>query len=319
MSHLLKLKKYLSFFIFLGIAIFIYNIIDWHFFLNIAKNANIYILLIAILFSFLWPLINSLRWNKILLELGFPTNFFYSFKVIMISFTLNLFAPAKLGDLLRVVSHTEIKDKGKLLTGVIFDRLTDLFILGFLSIFGGIFTSNIFGSAIGVLTIFSLITLFIIIRYIIKFKNQWFIKITRIILESFKFFTKKSKNIFIVMSYSLSNWILTSIQVWLFYNAFGGNISLFIVICFFPITVLLSLLPITPSGLGLREISFIYIFSPYVESHISLAVSLSYFLFNAGLAALMGVMFIDKFVDKDNLNKIKEFIKKNTNFKNIIN
>ena len=82
---------------------------------------------------------------------------------------------------------------------------------------------------------------------------------------------------------------------------------------------MLSLLPITPSGLGLREISFIYIFSPYVESHISLAVSLSYFLSNAGLVALIGVMFIDKFVDKDNLSKIKEFIKKNTNFKNIIN
>ena len=70
------------------------------------------------------------------------------------------------------------------------------------------------------------------------------------------------------------------------------------VISLFPVVVFLSFLPITPSGLGVREISFIYLFSQFVFPHISLAVSISFYISVVILPGLIGFTFLNDFFGK---------------------
>ena len=56
-------------------------------------------------------------------------------------------------------------------------------------------------------------------------------------------------------------------------------ISLETVLANFPFTVLISTLT-TPGGIGVRESAYAYVFQPYSDVHISIAVGLFYYLFS---------------------------------------
>ena len=87
------------------------------------------------------------------------------------------------------------------------------------------------------------------------------------------------------------NWIFASIQIWLFFLAYNANIKLFDVMMLFPLAVLLSLLPITPGGIGVRETIFIILFSKFIEAHSCIIVSLNYYLFSIFILGLIGLIY----------------------------
>ena len=112
--------------------------------------------------------------------------------------------------------------------------------------------------------------------------------------------------------------MIASIQIYFFFLAYDYNVSLLNIFSLFPFVILLSLLPITPSGIGLREISFIYIFSEYSDAHVSLLVSLSYYAFNLCLTALLGLFFISKFFEKQDLANLIKLLKRKISIKEFI-
>ena len=87
-------------------------------------------------------------------------------------------------------------------------------------------------------------------------------------------------------------------QVWLLFSSMDLIISLETVLANFPFTVLISTLPITPGGIGVRESAYAYVFQPYSDVHISIAVGLFYYLFSTGFLALLGSLFVYIFLDK---------------------
>ena len=87
---------------------------------------------------------------------------------------------------------------------------------------------------------------------------------------------------------------------------------------FFPIIVIVSfLLPFTPSGLGIRELSFMYLFSQYVDYQTSFAVSISYYFFCVLFPGLIGLIFLRTYFPKINIKKMKKKIKDISFFKKI--
>ena len=312
----MKYKHFISCTLLFAIFFFIYQSISWDlFFVNILK-ANIGLLILAIFFALLWPLLSSLRWFFILKELGYTTNFYNTLKVVMVSFSANIFAPAKTGDFVKIICHREIKNKSKLFSGVIFDRFLDLLSLSFLCFFFSFFISNNNGILIGFFVPFLLFLFFFLIEFFIKKKK--FVKFLSIIKNSYQLFFKKNRNTLIVLFFSLINWLSASIQIYFFFLAYGHNVSLLNIFSLFPFVVLLSLLPITPSGIGLREVSFIYIFNEYSAPHISLMVSLSYYVFNLCLTGLIGTIFISKYIENKNLTNIKKVLKNKINIRELL-
>lgn len=63
----------------------------------------------------------------------------------------------------------------------------------------------------------------------------------------------------------------------------------------------------TPSGLGVREVSFVYLFMLYSDPQINLAVSISYFITNSLFPALMGIYFLDEFFEQKKIKNLKIF------------
>ena len=296
--------------IFLVILIFwyLFNFIDWKKFFNVLVEAKISIFVLGLFFSLLWPLISALRWQKILIRFNFNIKFIESLKITLFAFSANLFAPAKSGDLIKIFAHKNIRNKSFLFSGIISDRISDLLVLSILTFMGGIYLKNNLGIIIGTLifvVILSLVLLNLILKH--KFKNRFIKKIRIIFYNGLNFYSNFSKSILIIIFLSFINWILASIQIWVFFLAFGDNVPLLIVISLFPISVILSLMPLTPSGLGVREVSFVYLFMLYSDPQVSLAVSISYFLTNSILPALLGINFLNEFFEQKNIKNLKIF------------
>ena len=309
----MKIYRIFTILLVIYIFYFLFKIIDWRIFLVSLVEANIFYLSLGFIISLLLPILSFLRWQKILNEFGYKTYFIKLMKIILLSFSANLFAPAKSGDLVKIFAHTNIKKKSNLFSGLILDRFCDLIILSLLSIFGGFYLKNSTVIVLGLLIISTLLFAIILNKFIkFSFKTKILNKIYLIVSKSFQLFFNRSKNIVFVILLSLLQWFFASIQVWLFYLAFGANISLVIVFSLFPVVVFLSFLPITPSGLGVREILFVYLFSQFVFPHISLAVSVSYYISVVILPGLIGFTFLIDFFKKIDM---KKFVKLKKEFK----
>lgn len=294
-----------------SIVIFLYNVVNWEiFFINISQ-VDILFFFTGVTISLLLPIIAVFRWQIILFEIGYQTNFKKAFEVIMMSFSANLFAPAKSGDLIKIFAHTNIKNKSNLFSGLLSDRISDLLALSILCFFGGLYLEFMPGFLTGffiISIILSIILLSNLIKY--NFKKKLIKKIYFILKKSFLLFYKRFNKIILVVIFSLIQWSLSSLQIWFFFTSFNISISIFVVIALFPITVILSLIPITPSGIGLREVSFVVLFAQYSDPQVNLAVGTSYYLSSVVLLAILGLKYFKIYVKKTSLTKLRKNFKK---------
>ena len=89
----------------------------------------------------------------------------------------------------------------------------------------------------------------------------------------------------------------------LFFLSLGSKIPLQVVLAGFPATVLISILPLTPGGVGVRESAYAFVFQSYSDAHVSIGVSLAYYCFSTGLLALLGSLFVYAYLDKNIVKK----------------
>lgn len=295
----MKFKRYISFLFLLFVIFFLWKYIDWKLLYKSIINIDIKYLLLGIALSFFCPLVGSARWQKVLSAYDIKINFKRSLNSVMIAFSANLFAPAKSGDFIKVLILNKDFQKTTLTSAVISERLGDLFVLSILALLFGIIIAIpqaiIIGSLISIGIIFSIIIISILN---FNFKNKILFNAWYIIKEASIIFLNKPIIMITSMFWSAINWILMSVQVWVFFMAIGVNIKILEVVSLFPLTVLLSLVPLTPGGLGVREAIYIYIFLPFAEAHESLLVSMLYYTSSVGLTALIGTIFIYFYLNK---------------------
>ena len=279
----------ITFFIFTYLIFFI----DWNLLLNSVVKTNLVITFSGIFCFVFYPLICAMRWKTLLSKYNFDSTFKECLYASLHSFLINLFAPAKSGDFIKVLSMKKIKDKSKMFSIIISERIGDIIVLS-----GLIFLTNIYYFKIWELGfgMFILLTIFFII-YIIqhikfRFNNIKLLEIQEIIFKGIDAWRQTPFKLLHVSSFSLINWILAGLQVWLFFLGFGIDIYYLTVISIFPITVLISIIPLTPSGVGVREASFMFFFSNYASYEICLLVSLLYFVSSTALNSIIGSFFI---------------------------
>jgi uncharacterized membrane protein YbhN (UPF0104 family) len=292
MFNIFSLRGIFTIFFTLFIIIIITQIIDLNIIYHLIKESNQNYLFIGFALTLIWPVLAILKWSYTLKCLNLKIPFIKVLNSVMISLTTNIFAPAKSGDLIKMFVMGKKFKKLDLAAAVLSERLGDLFILLILSIVGSIYIDNLiyFYSSV---TIFTIIILFIFVLNLININNDRNIiyKFLSIVIVSSKIWYTEFFNMLPVLVFSLTNWMLACFQIFLFFIAFGENINFFTILAIFPLTVLITLIPLTPGAIGVREASFILLFISYVDSNISATVSLCYFICSACITSLIGAIF----------------------------
>lgn len=143
-------------------------------------------------------------------------------------------------------------------------------------------------------------------------KNSKFKKISlkiEEIYEGFYTFKEKKKNLFLSFLYSLGVQIGLCLEVYILSHGAGKPfLNLDEVFTLLPIINLISMIPVTIGGFGLRENSFIYFFSHKLNPEKALLISLLYYAVGL-IGSIPGGLFLlkEKFAFKNAKNKNNPF------------
>ncbi len=279
---------------FLILGIIFYKI-DFRKFISIYKNINLAYLLLAIFFYYLAFVFLSLRW-KILL-IGHSKDFKLSeiFKVYLLGMLVNTISPATLGvDILRgyMISTKIESGKSFAFASVLVDRLMGLF---------GIFSFVPFSVLIlkglpnpgRIILLFIFFAFFIILIFYISWTPAFeklfkravsplsFLKLNERLMkfyDSYKIYSDHKK--LLISGYFLTLLLQAtfSIQAYFCAKALSLNLSPFVFVFLIPLINSLNFVPVTISGLGVREAGFYALFSSYFTPESSVSISLLYFI-----------------------------------------
>lgn len=304
----MKYIKYIRIIVTVLILLGIYLSLDSnliHAFSNIVKIKYIYVSLLIRLVVI--PVIVNNRWKVFLKIQGIEEDFFDLVKINFISIFLGFLLPSSTGfDAVRIYL-VEKRHKNKLGAGgasVIIERLLGFYLLSLMGVVGSIVTV-IKGTGIGVFYLAIAINLFISI-VIILLKNRFLYVTLTDTLRKIKYF-KKSIH-YIDKIYSAINtfpmkkalWV-TVVLIFLFqlscvvcnfllFKAFDVNISFYYHLAFLPLILILSIIPVSISGFGIREGGFIYFYGLLgVDRSIALLASLLYYAVLVLVPALIGM------------------------------
>lgn len=251
-------------------------------------------------------LVKAWKWRFLITLQGIDYSLKNSFIVYWIGIFMGMVTPGRLGNFIRVFylqQDTEVS-LGTGFWSVFVDRLSDILVLVFFGIIGAIIFVSIFGR---VLLVLSLLFLIISITLILCLKNKTFELQEKFYLylipekfkekvknnvhdfyKSFKFIG--SYELIFVIAITMFYWIIYFFQMYLLTLSLGIDISFFYVALCVSISGVLSIFPLSISGIGTRDATFVVLFSLLglsSESAISFSIMVLSTFIVAGFGGLL--------------------------------
>ncbi len=325
------MKRLIALVITVVILIFLIRHIDFVEFVNAFKKPNWFDLGVAF-FLFL-PLIaiTAFRWQLLVVK-SCTCSFFESVKLLLSSNSLNLILPSKMGDLAKAVflRNTGKVDMSRGFNIVIFEKLLDLSSLGVVFLFGyGVFflsqeplvgqTASYLNTIARADVVCSVFILFVLaVTFFIYFvplkiipgysrgvqfleKRKYLNRIGHFLEDGqllIKHIRENNYQIILIILLSILLWFLHMTQVYYFFKAVGVDMTLITAYHWAPVAILIGLVPVTISGIGLRDGAFIYFLSPYANEALlfagSVLVTLRYVI-----PGVLGLFFINQYMVRD--------------------
>ncbi len=289
------------------IFILLFLKIDFSELINIFKKINLVIIFFTVLISLFSNLVlASDMWRQILKCLGFNITFNESLFIRTASYPFKVLLPLKSGEFLKIF-YLKKQKKIPLLEGqssVIFNIILNFLTLFSISLIGLIFI-NIRIFNIPLILLISLIFAFIILVFLKPIKNLILKliknlnkKIYNCVLKLFMFFYIKKGKQFYLLLYSLTIQLTILLNYFLIANSLSLDIPLYRMIILFPLIIIITFIPITVSGFGLREALVIILFSEFasIEKLLSWGIMIS--LIDYLVPAIFGLFFVKKFLNK---------------------
>ncbi|MFH1249394.1 MAG: lysylphosphatidylglycerol synthase transmembrane domain-containing protein [archaeon] len=298
----------------IGIILFFYLIVRIGIKTILSKivNANIWYMLLGI--SFIVPIIlmQSLKWHLILKKQRIKIKFSDSIKLQVISLFYGTVTPARIGSFVKILYlEKKVKNFGKAASSVIIDRFFDLITVAILACIGSIILASNLPKILVPLIIFSgFIALAILLivskkhgRRIVEFFYE---KLTPKTIKqktrkTFKEFYKsmpKKRDLIIPLILNILNWILIYTQLYIISKAMGMNISYAIAIFIFPISTIISQIPISIGGIGVREASLITLLALFdVPADLVMSTSIVSLIITNILPSIVGMILSAKGYD----------------------
>lgn len=228
-------------------------------------------------------------------------SFLFSLKFLLIGSTLNIIMPAGSGDIAKsYFAYKEAGNKEQMFIASIYDKLTAIASMFFLSIYAYYHTQNGWILVAGIIAcspwaFIHLLPYFSKIKLIEKGINKINNRTKKIdlivFLSGFQFSFSTICTSFIL---SLFGWILTYALLFYCFLISGiVNISINDVLGYSPILTLARLFPLTFNGIGSDEAVITYLFKDYTSQLILLG-SIIYRLILILIPALIGLYFLNK-------------------------
>lgn len=306
----MKLKRYLPV---IGITIFAYILfrLDFRKILEEISNANLWFIFLALCFTFVFLITQTLKWFVIAkaqkTHVPFPT----AFRINLISFFYGFITPSSVGGAIRAeyLKKYNNNNVGKGIGNFAIDKVFDLFALIFL---GGAF-SFMFGKIFPINYIFYLIGIFafLVIILLVFRDRERSKKILRIFYRKlipnkikskmkkgfYSFYENmpKKRNFILFFFFNVINWTTLYTMFFFVGLSLGINIPYLYFLAIMPIATLIGHLPLTINGLGTREAIMIWLFGFIgVESTKVFSMSVVSILIAGIIPAIIGYLLIFK-------------------------
>ena len=299
----MKFKNWFRLILGLTILIFIYYKVGIKNLINTFSSINGYYLIPIIFLSIISILLGVINIKLLIIPTKKHVPFWKLTKYYMISWSLGLFSPGKIGEF--SISYF-LKKYGIFIGEGIALSLVDKFltlICLFVISLGGVFIFFTNSQALWIIftfIIFCIAGIFSILSKKIRKVLQKFIP--KKISKELKGFSKllfiyinKHKNLLLInLLLSFIKWLIVFLAIYYLFISFNLKVSFLMIIAIISISKIISLVPITISGLGVREGIAIYLFNKIgVNISIVLSVFLTLLIINY-LTALITLLIIKK-------------------------
>lgn len=270
---------------------------------SIFKSFNfVYLLIILPLFAIVM-LLGVVNIKVLMIPLNREIKFIKLIKYYLLSWSMGLFAPGKVGEFsiaYFLKKHDVHIGEGFALS--LIDKLLTFVCLFLLSIFGFFIFLDKKVVLLIILTVSILLILFITSFYFDRSRNTLRKILPNIILINLKGFSKLFKNylrnhkllLFTNFMITFLKWIISFIITYFAFSAYNLNVPLITIIIIGSITKIVSMIPISISGLGIKEGTAVYLFGKYgFDQSIVLITYLTLTIINY-LTAIMTLLSIKK-------------------------
>ncbi|NMC29301.1 MAG: flippase-like domain-containing protein [Pelolinea sp.] len=279
-----------------SIALFVWLLtrLNWQEAWGILKNMPFYSCLLAIAILFLGQFMNSVRWYVLLKAQNVPISVLEAFQIYLGGSFASNFLPSTIGgDSLRFLAIAKItQDQPLSLASVVLDRLVNLvatctlipFGINILNTTGIHFDTDLFAFAGAVLAQNKI--------------GNWFKKTYQKYAEVVKRWGKKPSSLVLAFAITwISRFIIIS-SVWVVAKGIGMQLTLWQVVGVNIVSYFITLLPISISGYGLREITTTTLYTMLgatLEQATALAIISRIF---STLVTLPGVIWMRKIISE---------------------
>ncbi len=235
-------------------------------------------------------LISSLRWSMVISSLEEKTSPIYLFKLYLMGMFANLFLPSTIGgDTIKGYIISKTIGVRKAVSSIFLERYNGLLVLLLLSLVSSLLFFKLFGikivSLIVGINIFSLLAIYSL-KFVKYEKVRDFYTDIATFHKSRKFYTVTALS-FLVQTINILMYFFVALKL-----NFHANIAFYF--AFIPIITLISFLPISFNGIGVREFSFVYFFKfAGLSSTQAVTLSLAVFFVVVFTSLLGGVFYIN--------------------------
>lgn len=270
------------------------------------KNVKLNYLILAFLLAFPLLLSKTLCWNYIKRKQGIKYSFKDSFLMYCSGLYIGILTPGKIGEISKILYlKKDGQSMGKSLVGVVLDRLSDFaFLVSFVLISSLFFFSEFKKeSLIAILGIMILIIIFWI--FIKTGLFRWFLKklFNNLIPQKYQESWKINFQDFIndVKSFKIKHWLiifLITALSWTFYylqtfiiaKGLGIDVPILYLVISVTIAGLITLIPISISGIGTRDAALLTLFIPFSISAEKIIAFSTLILLMSLVTAIIGLI-----------------------------
>ncbi|WP_025209323.1 lysylphosphatidylglycerol synthase transmembrane domain-containing protein [Hippea sp. KM1] len=235
-------------------------------------------------------IISSIRWHMIIKSLGEDVSTKDLFKLYLMGMFANLFLPSIIGgDGVKAYMLSKQIGWQKSISSIFLERYNGLLALLALSLVSLIAFFKLFSIKIAIIVIaaniFAIVGIFFL-RFFNHPKLKKFYQDIALFHKSDKLITVSALSVLVQVSVILV-YILTG-------KLLGFKVSTAYYFAFIPIITLISFLPVSFNGIGVREFSFVYFFKfAHLNSTQSVSLSVAVFFVVVFCSLLGGVFYLD--------------------------
>jgi len=261
-------------------AIFLF--IDFNRLVEILSTANPILFIAAVLVGIPSVTARSAKWHLMLKKQGHRFSFPKILKYYFIGIGLGTFTPGRLGDFVKALFvNRKIRSLGQSFSSVLVDRIIDLIVLLALGILSSLAFIYLYGVTIISIPLIAVLVAVPCIGFYLLFNKKLLKKVLRpfyraLVPEQYKEKLKagfdpflssaqsllKNRNLLaFAIFFSLVSWGLETLTQFLLAMSLGIELSLTFILMVMSLSTLVSLLPLSVSGIGTRDALLILLFS----------------------------------------------------------